>query len=110
LFAIVYTAIVIAQLAGSPGGFSSLTDVALLFQNPWLLLAGWIHYLAFDLLVGTWISRDARERALPQLMVVPVLMLTFLFGPAGWLLYRTMRGSASLLRGRFDARPESVTL
>ena len=35
---------------GGPGGFSSLAGVALLFSNPWLLLAGWVHYLAFDLL------------------------------------------------------------
>src|SRR5689334_19957118 len=68
LFAITYTVIVAAQFSGSSGGFSSLADVALLFSNPWLLLAGWIHYLAFDLLVGTWMVIDARERGLPHLM------------------------------------------
>jgi len=88
LFAIVYTAIVAANFFGSPGGFSSLPGVALLFGNPWLLLAGWTHYLAFDLLVGTWEARDAQERGVSHLLLVPCLVLTFLFGPAGWLLYR----------------------
>ena len=70
-------------LPGSEGGFSSLDDVALLFSNPWMLLAGWIHYLAFDLLVGTWEARDSRDRGIPHLLLVPCLILTFLFGPPG---------------------------
>lgn len=89
--AAVYTAIVVATWAGSDGGFSSLTDVATLFSNPWILLAGWTHYLAFDLLVGNWEMRDARTRGIPYVLVLPCLVLTFLFGPAGWLLYLTVR-------------------
>jgi len=91
LFAIVYTAIILTNFFGSAGGFSSLPDVALLFSNPWLLLAGWTHYLAFDLLVGTWEARDAGERGVSHLLLVPCLVLTFLFGPAGWLLYQVLR-------------------
>jgi hypothetical protein len=98
LFAIVYTAIIVTNFVGSPGGFSSLPDVALLFSNPWLLLAGWTHYLAFDLLVGSWETRDARERGVPHLFVVPCLILTFLFGPAGWLAYQGVRRVAARSR------------
>src|SRR5512134_2893842 len=60
LFAVVYIAIVAATFAQSEGGFSSLADVAALFENPWMLLAGWIHYLAFDLFIGGWEVRDAQ--------------------------------------------------
>jgi len=88
VFAAAYLLIVAVTFGRSPGGFGSLADVGTLFDDRWLLLAGWIHYLAFDLLVGTWEVRDARERGLPHLLVVPCLVLTFLFGPAGWLLYR----------------------
>ena len=91
-FAALYTFIIAVHFAGSEGGFSSLPDVARLFGNPWLLLAGWIHYLAFDLLIGSWEVRDARERGIAHLFVVPCLILTFLFGPAGWLLYLGIRG------------------
>ncbi len=90
-FAVLYTVVIAVHFFGRAGGFSSLQDVALLFRNPWLLLAGWIHYLAFDLLVGTWEARDARERGINHLFVAPCLILTFLFGPAGWLLYLGIR-------------------
>ena len=91
LFALVYVGIVATTFGRTPGGFSTLAGVATLFSNPWALLAGWIHYLAFDLLIGTWETRDAREHGLPHLLLVPCLVLTFLFGPAGWLLYRGVR-------------------
>ena len=91
LLAIAYVSVVATHIVGSPGGFSSLPAVATLFANPWLLLAGWIHYLAFDLFVGSWEARDARERGVPHLALVPCLLLTFLFGPAGWLLYLLAR-------------------
>jgi hypothetical protein len=87
LLAVVYIALIVTQWGG-PGGFSTLAGVAQLFSNPWLLLAGWVHYLAFDLLVGTWEVTDARARGVPHALVLPCLVLTFLFGPAGWLLYQ----------------------
>ena len=88
LMAVLYTALIVVHFFQAEGGFSSLPDVARLFSNPWLLLAGWVHYLAFDLLIGSWEARDARERGLHHAVLVPCLLLTFLFGPAGWLLYR----------------------
>jgi len=91
LFAVLYTAIAVSLVWRAPGGFSTLAADATLFSNPWLLLAGWVHYLAFDLLVGSWELQDARERGIPHLLVVPCLALTFLFGPAGWLLYTVVR-------------------
>jgi hypothetical protein len=89
--AAVYVGIIATKWAGSAGGFSSLSAVAMLFSNPWLLLAGWTHYLAFDLFVGSWEVRDARDRGVPHLLVLPCLALTFLFGPAGWILYVALR-------------------
>jgi hypothetical protein len=91
VFAIMYVGIVATTLGRTPGGFSTLAGVATLFSNPWVLLAGWIHYLAFDLLIGTWEARDARERGLPHLLLIPCLFLTFMLGPAGWLLYMGVR-------------------
>jgi hypothetical protein len=73
------------------GGFGSLADVALLFEHPGLLLAGWVHYLAFDLLVGVWERDEARRIGLPQWALVPCLVLTFLLGPLGWLVFLAVR-------------------
>ena len=91
LLAVLYTAIVVSLFGHTPGGFSTLAGVGMLFSNPWLLLAGWVHYLAFDLLVGSWELQDAREHGIPHWTVVPCLALTFLFGPSGWLLYTILR-------------------
>ena len=88
LFAALYTVVIAVTWGGADGGFSTLSEVARLFANRWLLLAGWVHYLCFDLLIGTWEVQDARTRGIPHLLVVPCLILTFLFGPAGWLLYK----------------------
>jgi hypothetical protein len=95
VLSVLYIVIIALQFFGSAGGFSSLPEVALLFSNPWLLLAGWIHYLAFDLLVGSWEARDARDRGIRHMFVVPCLILTFLFGPAGWLLYLGIRSGTT---------------
>jgi hypothetical protein len=91
LLAVIYVALVAATLPGSEGGFSSLADVRALFNNDWALLAGWTHYLAFDLFIGGWEVRDAQRRNIPHLLVVPALVLTFLFGPAGLGLYLGIR-------------------
>ena len=89
--AIVYLFIIATHFGHSEGGFGSLADVGLLFRNPYNLLAGWIHYLAFDLFVGAWEVRDARRLGIHHLLVVPCLVLTFLFGPVGLLLYFLLR-------------------
>lgn len=84
-------ALIIGADAFSEGGFGSLTDVRALFDNDWLLLAGWVHYLAFDLFVGYWITVDARKKKIPHLIIVVPLLLTFLLGPVGFLTYWLIR-------------------
>jgi len=91
LLAVAYTLIGIAAFPRANGSFSTLAGVQQLFANPWLLLAGWIHYLAFDLLIGTWETTDAVEHHVPRWVLVPCLFLTLMFGPAGWLAYRGLR-------------------
>ena len=91
VLAVVYVALVAVAMPGSEGGFSSLAGVRTLFDNPWGLLAGWTHYLAFDLFIGGWEVRDAQRRGIPHLLIVPALVLTFLLGPGGLLLYLAIR-------------------
>ncbi len=73
------------------GGFGTLEQVATLFRSPGLLLAGWIHFLAFDLFIGRWIVDDALARGLPRPAVLPSLLLTFLLGPVGLGLHFGLR-------------------
>ncbi len=97
LLATVYLCLLAAHWGESAGGFGSLKEVASLFANPWMLLAGWVHYLAFDLFVGAWEVQDAAKNAVSHLLVIPCLLLTFLFGPIGLLSYFAVR--AVVLRG-----------
>ena len=88
------------------GGFGSLGQVQALFSNPSALLAGWVHYLAFDLMIGTWIAERADARGISRLMQAPILAATFMLGPVGYLLYAAMemvpRSSSASSKG--DAR------
>jgi len=88
---VVYLLIMLQEFDLDGGGFGSLAEVSRLFENPWLLLAGWVHYLAFDLFIGAWEVRDASRLDIPHLYVVPCLLLTFLVGPVGLLLYFVVR-------------------
>ncbi|WP_416907043.1 MAG: ABA4-like family protein [Polymorphobacter sp.] len=87
-----YVSLLAAGLAGEapPQGasFTSLEGVRLLMTSEAALLAGWVHYLAFDLWVGSWEAEDAR---LPHVLLLPCLALTFLAGPTGLLLYLLLR-------------------
>lgn len=88
LFAVVYLFCIWRGFAESPGGgFSSLAQVRALFANDAALDAGWLHYLAFDLFVGTWIVRQGTLERLHPLLILLCLPVTFLLGPIGFLLF-----------------------
>jgi hypothetical protein len=89
--AAVYLVLIVQHFGSSDGGFGSLAEVARLFANPALLLAGWLHYLAFDLFIGAWEVRDSQRHGIPHLLVIPCLLLTFLLGPIGLLCYMAAR-------------------
>jgi uncharacterized membrane protein YhdT len=106
LFAVAYVAIVIAVFPNANGSFSTLAGVIKLFANPWLVLAGWLHYLAFDLLIGAWEARDSVEHGVPRWALIPCLFLTLMFGPAGWLAYKIIKSPIANRQSRVR-RPES---
>lgn len=90
---LVYVGIFLSQGFGSEegGGFGSVEAVSILFSNPYLLTAGWIHYLAFDLFIGSWEVKDSQEKGISHWLVIPCLALTFLLGPTGLALYLIIR-------------------
>ncbi len=98
-FALLYAGLIFANVYTVDGGFSSIADVRALFGKDELLLAGWLHYLAFDMFIGAWIARQSDAIGLPRLLQAPILVATFMFGPVGLALFLTMR---SLYRRRAD--------
>lgn len=105
LLAVAYVALFLLGVPGAEGGFGSLDDVAALFENRTVLLAGWIHYLAFDLFIGAWEVRDAQRVGITHWLVIPCLVLTFLAGPAGLLLYLALRAG---MRRRLTIHEEAA--
>lgn len=92
LLAATYSWLIFSNISGDVfRNFSTLSGVSELFANKNLLLAGWIHYLAFDLLAGIYIINNAAKNNINHWMISPLLLLTFLFGPAGLLLYYLVR-------------------
>jgi hypothetical protein len=92
-FAAAYVVLIVAYWGVPGGGFGSVAQVQTLFSEPGLLVAGWLHYLAFDLFVGAWIARRAAEQRWPHAAVLPLLVLCFLFGPAGLLAFAALRAT-----------------
>lgn len=103
LLAIAYVLLIWVGMGAEGGGFGSITEIRVLFADDSALVAGWFHYLAFDLFVGSWIVADGLERRIPALLILPCLPLTFLLGPLGLLLF-------ILLRLAFVRREASETL
>lgn len=91
LLCAIYLLLIVRFMPGAAGGFGSIAEVRLLFGSDALLLAGWVHYLAFDLLVGALEVRQAQTLGIPHIVLVPALILTFLFGPIGLLLFAGIR-------------------
>ena len=82
------------------GGFGSLDQVAALMGKREMLLAGWVHYLAFDLFIGGWIAVEADRVGINRVIQAPILLATFMAGPLGLATFLVMR--AGYVRARSD--------
>lgn len=86
---LLYAGVVLTHFANATaagGGFGSLAEVAILFSDDWALLAGWVHYLAFDLFIGAWAAARMDRNGLDRLVQAAILVCIFLFGPLGLVL------------------------
>lgn len=82
----VYAALVFSRFSGIGGGFDSLSSVATLMSSDWALLAGWVHFLAFDLFVGAVMAARMDRAGIERLVQAPILGATFMLGPIGFLI------------------------
>ena len=82
----VYTALIFSQFAGAGGGFDSLENVMILMSNQWAMLAGWVHFLAFDLFVGAFMAARMDRVGVGRLVQASILGTIFMLGPLGFLI------------------------
>ena len=87
LLSLGYSVLIAIYFFSAEGGFDTLANVQKLFTFSGLALAGWVHYLAFDLFVGGVVAKQLDEIGISRLIQAPILLMTFMFGPFGYLLF-----------------------
>ena len=90
-FGLVYIILLLTNFEIDPTAFSSLENMESLYSNSWLILLGWVHYLAFDLLAGVWIKNDSLKNGINQRLIIIPLIFTFMTGPFGLLFYLVIK-------------------
>jgi hypothetical protein len=105
--ALLYAALVLPQVATLFPAIASpqLAAIAALLGTPGGATIAWLHFLAFDLLVGRWAYLDSRERGLSAWLMAPILLLLLMFGPLGFLLYLAARAVRARWPNTGDHRP-----
>jgi hypothetical protein len=88
---LLYAGLALSQYFISEGNYNSLSGVRTLFSNDYMLLAGWVHYLAFDLFIGAWIAQYADQLGMSRMIQAPIFLATFMFGPVGLILFFIIR-------------------
>jgi Domain of unknown function (DUF4281) len=92
LFTLIYAWLIIAYFNfRSTGDFSSLDSLMVLFSDKRMVLAGWVHYLAFDLMTGVWIKKNSVKHGISHAAIIPCFLFTFMLGPLGLLIYFLVR-------------------
>jgi hypothetical protein len=87
--AVLYAALVLTRLGEIWPAVSrpTLSGIATLLGSPAGATIAWVHFLAFDLFVGRWMYLDSQERRISAWLMAPVLFLTLMLGPVGFLFY-----------------------
>ena len=71
--------------------YLSLDNLYTAFATENFLLIFWIHFLALNLFLGSWVSRDGFKYNMSKSLVAIPLVLIYLTGPLGLLLYWLLR-------------------
>ena len=71
--------------------YLSLDNLYTVFATETFLLIFWIHFLALNLFLGCWVSRDAIKYNISRGLVFIPLILIYFTGPLGLVLYWLFR-------------------
>ena len=92
LLSVVYVIYIFLSIQDGGGlDFGSLDSVMSLFTKENAVLAGWVHYLAFDLLVGMSMLDQNKTLKIHPVLMAPCLLGTFMLGPVGFMLFMIIR-------------------
>lgn len=88
--ALFYAAIAPSFFTAPQGGFDTLANVQILFGDPWLVLGGWVHWLAADLFIAAWIADQVMTRDWSRWWLAGLLPICLVVGPVGFLAYHAL--------------------
>ena len=71
--------------------YLSLDNLYTVFATESFLLVFWLHFLALNIFLGSWVSRDGVKYGLPRSLVSVPLILIYFTGPLGLVLYWVIR-------------------
>jgi len=92
LLSVIYAIYIFLSIQSGGGlDFGSLGSVMQLFTVKNAVIAGWVHYLAFDLLIGMWMIDQNRKLKIHPVLMAPCLFATFMLGPVGFLLFTIIK-------------------
>ena len=87
LLASAYALIILSHFEPARADFMSLEGVTAMLNDPWAMTAGWIHYLAFDMLAGIIITKKGLDMKMNRWALLPCQLGCFMLGPVGILLF-----------------------
>ena len=71
--------------------YLNLENLYTIFATESFLLVFWLHFLALNLFLGSWISRDGVKYNMPRSLVFVPLILVYFTGPLGLVLHWIIR-------------------
>jgi len=71
--------------------YLGLDDLNKIYSNESLRLIFWLHFLAINLFVGSWIARDTQRYMVPKILSTLCITITYFTGPLGIVIYWFVR-------------------
>ena len=71
--------------------YTSKDGLKNLFSNDFFIMMFWIHFISINLFTGGWIVKDSQKLAINKILIILPLVITYLIGPIGLLIYWLIR-------------------
>ena len=91
LFVIYKSLLIGYDFGGNFNLYLGLNELSRLFEDNLYLMIFWTHFIAINLFIGGWIVKDSQKFSVNKILLAFPLLLTYLIGPVGMLLYWIIR-------------------
>ena len=71
--------------------YLNISNLSNLFSNENFLILFWIHFISINLFTGGWIVKDSQKFGINKIILFLPLVITYLIGPLGLLIYWLIR-------------------